>query len=35
MPSISASSMSVRQSPVLPLPVIPMHTAWVTRSFAS
>ena len=35
MPSSSASSMSARQRPVLPLPVIPMHTAWVTRSLES
>ena len=35
MPSSRASSMSARQRPVLPLPVIPMHTAWVTRSFES
>ena len=31
-PSIAASSSSDRQSPVLPLPVMPRQTAWVTRS---
>ena len=31
-PSIAASSMSERHNPVLPLPVMPTHTAWVTRS---
>ncbi len=31
-PSIAASSMSERQRPVLPLPVMPTHTACVTRS---
>ena len=31
-PSIAASSISDRQRPVLPLPVMPTQTAWVTRS---
>jgi hypothetical protein len=35
MPSIAASSSRLMQSPVLPLPVIPTHTAWVVRSLAS
>ncbi len=35
MPSMAASSSSVRQSPVLPLPVIPTQTACVVRSFDS
>ena len=35
MPSRGASSSSPRQSPVLPLPVMPTHTAWVTRSLES
>ena len=35
MPSIAASSSSPMQRPVLPLPVMPTHTAWVTRSFES
>ena len=30
-PSMAASSMSERQSPVLPLPVMPTQTACVTR----
>ena len=32
MPSMAASSSSERQRPVLPLPVMPMQTAWVVRS---
>ncbi len=35
MLSIAASSSKLRQSPVLPLPVIPTQTAWVTRSLES
>ena len=31
-PSMAASSSSVTHSPVLPLPVMPTHTAWVVRS---
>ena len=31
-PSMAASSISDRQRPVLPLPVMPTQTAWVTRS---
>ncbi len=31
-PSSAASSSSDRQRPVLPLPVMPMQTAWVVRS---
>ncbi len=31
-PSIAASSSSDRHRPVLPLPVMPMQTAWVVRS---
>ncbi len=31
-PSIAASSSSVKHSPVLPLPVMPTHTACVVRS---
>ncbi len=31
-PSMAASSISPTHRPVLPLPVIPTHTAWVTRS---
>jgi len=34
-PSMAASSMSDRQSPVLPLPVMPTQTACVTRSVES
>ena len=32
MPSMAASSSSARHRPVLPLPVMPTQTAWVTRS---
>ena len=35
MLSIAASSKSARQRPVLPEPVIPSTTPWVTRSFES
>ena len=35
MPSMAASSSSARHRPVLPLPVMPTQTAWVTRSFES
>jgi len=35
MPSIAASSSSVIHKPVFPLPVMPTHTACVTRSFES
>ena len=35
MPSIAASSSRAMQRPVLPLPVMPTQTAWVTRSFES
>ena len=31
-PSIAASSITDRQRPVLPLPVMPTQTPWVTRS---
>ena len=31
-PSMAASSSRQRHRPVFPLPVIPTHTAWVTRS---
>ena len=34
-PSMAASSSSARQRPVFPLPVMPKHTAWVTRSLES
>jgi hypothetical protein len=30
-PSIAASSIIDRHSPVLPLPVMPTQSAWVTR----
>ncbi len=32
MPSSAASSSSDTHRPVLPLPVMPMQTAWVVRS---
>ena len=35
IPSSTASSISATHSPVLPEPVIPTQTAWVTRSFES
>ena len=35
IPSSAASSSSVTHRPVFPLPVMPTHTAWVVRSFAS
>ena len=35
MPSIAASSIRPMPSPVLPEPVMPTHTAWVVKSFAS
>ena len=35
MPSMAASSSSDRHRPVLPLPVMPTHTAWVVRSCES
>ena len=35
MPSMAASSSSARHRPVLPLPVMPTHTACVVRSFES
>jgi hypothetical protein len=35
IPSSAASSMTMTPSPVLPLPVMPMQTACVTRSFDS
>ena len=35
MPSSAASSSSEMHRPVMPLPVMPTHTAWVVRSFES
>ena len=35
IPSIAASSSRPTQRPVLPLPVMPTQTAWVTKSLES